>query len=622
MALKRHSTIPPVLRSFLSRPVAAPFLFYLLLSVVLTWPLAVEIGSRAPKGDFDLWQNYWNVWWWDHAVRNGHSPFKTELLFHPTGASIGWHTHSPANAIASLPASWCAGALGGDGPVAAVGFATLMGFVMAGLGAHLLAREIVGPRAAVLAGVAFAFFPHHVEQSLEHLNLASYWAMPFSLLFLARAARGDGPRAWLLAGLFLAVNALLSWHNGALLAIAAVAIAAAEVVKAPRPRRGAAGVAMAGLVCCLIVLPFLWPMLAEAAEGRGGLKETVHKPVDLLLLVIPHPGHPLWGDTTAEHYERCRKYPSVGFVAYLGLSVLALSALAWAWRPLKGDDSAAGEAQARPWRTFCFWGALAVLHIVLALGRTPQVGGSAIEGVTLPFALIESIPILNTVRVANRFIVPAMLALSILAAMGGAYLAQQVRRPAPSGAITAALALLIALDFLWVPFPLRDVPRPDYIAAIEKELPGLAVLDIPTGAGPRAAEDMLQGTRHGRPIAGGYISQVPIEIQETLRKHPALQQFFFAHPPPPVPGETLAEAIRTLDIGLVVVHLDRERSRIEERRAQARNFKANDFYEVRLHNTEKGIEGLDLARIRAELNAAFGPPVYTDKDTEVFRVRE
>ncbi len=617
MASGRHSTIPPVLRSL-----GVPFLFYLLLSVALTWPLAAEIGSRVPKGDFDLWQNYWNAWWWDHAVRDGHSPFRTDLLFYPTGASIGWHTHSPANVIASLPASWLAEALGGDGPAAAVGFATLMGFVLAGLGAHLLACEIVGPRTAVLAGVAFAFFPQHVEQSLEHLNLASYWAMPFSLLFLSRAARGDGLRAWLPAGFFLAVNALLSWHNGALLAVTALAVAVAGARKAPHRRRGAAGVALAALVCGLIVLPFLWPMLAEAAAGHGGLKEPVHKPVDLLLLVVPHPGHPFWGDATAEQYERCRKYPSAGFLAYLGLSVLALGALAWAWRPSMGSEASGGAAPARGWGTVSFWTSLAGLHIVLALGRIPQVGGTPIESVTLPFALIESLPILNTVRVANRFIVPAMLALSILAAMGGAYLAHRARRPASSRAITAALAILLALDFLWVPFPLRDVPRPRYLTAIEKLAPGRAVLDIPTGAGPRAAEDMLHATRHGRPIAGGYISQVPREIQETLGKHPALEQIFVAHPPRPVPGENLAQAIRALDVGLVVVHLDRERSRIEERRIRAENLKDNDFYEVRLHNTEKGIEGLDLARVRAELVKAFGPPVYADLDTEVFKVRD
>ena len=49
------------------------FALYLLLAVCLTWPLVTSIASPAetatvPAGAHDVWQNYWNFWWWKTAL--------------------------------------------------------------------------------------------------------------------------------------------------------------------------------------------------------------------------------------------------------------------------------------------------------------------------------------------------------------------------------------------------------------------------------------------------------------------------------------------------------------------------------------------------------------------------
>ena len=80
------------------------------------------------------------------------------------------------------------------------------------------------------------------------------------------------------------------------------------------------------------------------------------------------------------------------------------------------------------------------------------------------------------------------------------------------------------------------------------------------------------------------------------------------------------EAIRELEIGIVVVHLDREMSRIAAALEEARRKDPADLYAHRYFNTEKGILGTDLERIRAELRESFGPAVYQDRDTEMYLV--
>ena len=57
-------------RRLASHPVAAALTAYLGLSVLLTWPLLPSAGSQVPRGDLDLWQNYWNAWWWARSIQS------------------------------------------------------------------------------------------------------------------------------------------------------------------------------------------------------------------------------------------------------------------------------------------------------------------------------------------------------------------------------------------------------------------------------------------------------------------------------------------------------------------------------------------------------------------------
>jgi hypothetical protein len=205
--------------------------------------------------------------------------------------------------------------------------------------------------------------------------------------------------------------------------------------------------------------------------------------------------------------------------------------------------------------------------------------------------------------------------------MGCAAASNIFRSPAARTAAGVAVAALIALDYLWVPFPLRDLPRPAYLDALARLPAGLAVIDVPTGAGPRAAEDMFLQTRHRRPIAGGYVSKQPPSIRKTLAAHPVLEEIFKAHPERVRARETLPEAMRALGIGIAVVHLDRATSRLEARQDEVERRRPADLYAPRLFDPERGMLDADLERFRGQLREAFGEPAYADADAEVYLAR-
>jgi hypothetical protein len=167
---------------------------YLLLTLALTYPLATHFTRAIPGDGFDGWQNYWNLWWMKVALLEQHtSPFFTNLLYHPTGVGLLFHTLNPFNGLATLPIQTAFGLF------PAYNTAVLCGFILAGLGAYLQARQTLGPRssrlAAFLAGVIFTFAPVHIAHLLGHMQVISLEWIPFFALYLLRATGGRGQEA-------------------------------------------------------------------------------------------------------------------------------------------------------------------------------------------------------------------------------------------------------------------------------------------------------------------------------------------------------------------------------------------------------------------------------------------
>ncbi|HVR76461.1 MAG TPA: hypothetical protein VMT52_19180 [Planctomycetota bacterium] len=582
-------------------------LLYAACTVILTWPLALHLGDRLPAGSNDLWQNYWNFWWWKTALlERGQLPYATDLIYQPGETSLAFHTHSEANILTTFPI------LAAAGPAAALNTAILLGFVLSGWGAYLLCREVLpGTRAAFIGGLVFAFFPQRFEQSLEHLNLASCQAMPIFLYALLRLARRGGAGSIALAAGTFAWNALYSWHNGLLILPAALILHAHSFCRAPRPRLHILrDTAIAACAAAVILLPFLWPMLSEIADGATYyVKPAVRKGIDPLFLVLPAEGHPLWGSLVRDLYERLRGYPSAGFTCYLGIAALALAACAPSRRA--GSASSTGV---RPGFPRGIWSSILALHVLLACGATLVMAGKD-TGFPLPFAWLQEVPILKTLRVANRFVVPAMIALSVLAAAGGARLLAkaEARGGAWKRTVLPACLALIALDYLWVPYPTREIPAPPWIQAVRAAPPGL-LLDLPGGHRARGAEDMFHQTLHGRPMVGGYASCLPPAMERRVQDLPFLKLVFEGRPAVDVDvASGLSQVLGALPVSVVVLHLDRKRERLEDLARAAQGSR-----KARFHDPEKGTAARVIDEARAALEDLWGKPAYADPNTEVY----
>jgi len=504
-------------------PSAGAVLAYVLLTFGMTWPLVTRFASAIPGDGFDGWQNYWNLWWVKVAlVEQFTSPWFANLLYHPTGVSLLFHTLNVFNGVTFLPVQLAVGLLPAYNAV------VVFSFAVGGLGGYLLAREALGPRssrlAALTAGAIFTFSPYHFAHLLGHMQLIALEWLPFYALYLVRVLRAasSAPRSRLareaaLATLFLVLVALCDWYYAFYcLILTAVAFVVLAIVRLAQGRPAMAGrglLALAGvwLGAGLILSPLLLPMVQEARQADymvPGAEQSRMLSADLLAFVTPQQFHPLWGEWAAGRSAGFSATASE-YTVFAGYTVLALVLVGLAVRWPRGQKAV--------------WGWVALAFAVLALGPVLHINGqtallSGGREIALPYRLIGSLPFVNIMRSISRLDVIVMLALGVLAGGGLNALMRRVRGGWAVGAIALGLVLF---EFLPAPYPMSPPDTPDWYRALGQDSRAGAVLNLPMNWDRPGY--LLYQTEHRKPLTAAYISRE--DPRTMVERAPVLQHF-------------------------------------------------------------------------------------------------
>jgi len=157
--------------------------FYALVAIAVTWPLVTVIDAELAWDLGDPVFNSWVLLWTGGQVLAFLSGDVSALnrfwhgnIFHPERLTVAFSEHMVPQMLQALPVLAAT-----DNVVLAYNLLFLSTFVLSGLGAFLLVRELTGSTAAgVVAGLAFAFAPYRLSQ-FSHLQVLSAQWMPFVL---------------------------------------------------------------------------------------------------------------------------------------------------------------------------------------------------------------------------------------------------------------------------------------------------------------------------------------------------------------------------------------------------------------------------------------------------------
>jgi len=487
---------------------------YGVLSVVMTFPLALHPGSfgRVDNGDGQF--SIWNVAWVARTLVVDPLHVFDANIFYPNHGTLAYSENNIGAGILAIPVYWAT-----RNAYAAHNFVLLLSFVLSAVGLYALVRYLTASRgAALVSGVCFAFCPY-VFAHTPHIQLLMTAGLPLGLLACHGLVDRPDARRGVLLGLAMAAQALLCGYYAVFLVLI---VGYSLLVLATSRRSWSSGsfwtaVSIAALVAMAGALPVFLPYFN--LQHAVGFRRSV---------------------------EDSRQY-SADWRAYF-----ASSAYAHLWmRGLVGH-----------WKEVLFPGCVAsgfgVAGIVVGLRR----GGRLFEAALLygglatlagwasfgPDARLYSVlysfvPAFSLLRAPSRFGVVVVLALSVLAGIAVAVLLEKLRRR------TLAAALLTLVTAAELVSPLGFAPafpiEPAYRVLASK--PYGAVLELPVFSYQfrfARARYMLNSTEHWMPLVDAYSDYIP---QGFIDRTPVLAGF---------PSRESLQLLRRDGVRYAVVHLD------------------------------------------------------------------
>ena len=506
------------------------YLLYLVLTVVLTWPVAARIGRDLPGGGPGDPQMYlWNMWWFKFSLFSLHqSPLWCSWVTWPLGCGFAFHTHTILySAIGTLLS------LIGINFAASISLLFLNSFALTGLGTYLWCREFgAGRRAAFVGGFVVAFCIYRLARGLCHYNLLATEWLPFFWLAFKRGFESGRWQAFFWAGVCL----LLSFCQDVQLFIFAVMFATVYFVAAvaANPARLTEarvwrGLAAMAFVFVLGSLPYWIAVVPQLAAGDYAVRDNSPAlAADVLSVFVPWPHHSIVGGLVTRVYGlfTCPEIET----AYVGYVALVLAVL--------------GFRAARAQKRRIAWLAVAgLIFFVLSFGETLQIAGQSkfrlfghVYSIVLPGAIFAHVPILQQFRVFSRFIFLAVFALAVPVAFAVDWLEARAlsgflrRRPRMTWAIAPAIVALVALEIASVPYmthpyiltqhaPFRLLER------IRQDPELTTVFTVPPAI--QQPNEIYYQMIHQKPIYGGNLGRRPDYLWHRYYAMPGVGNFFW-----------------------------------------------------------------------------------------------
>ncbi len=512
--------------------------FYIIASLVLTWPLARNFGSHLPAIaiSYDALMHAFLLGWGWHGLTTNPLGVFNAPIFYPEVRTLTYMDHMLGEAVVGGPIIEIFG-LG-----AAYNSLIILSFVASGYFVYRLARLYgISRSGSCVAGFLFAFCPYRFSH-LGCLNQIQTQFIPLGIFFAVRFFRSSQTRYGVWAALTLAVQSYFGWYSTYHLLVALMVLLGWEVVRGPGrwrriPWRKSA---LLALLSAALVVPGAIPYLLQKMtmpEFRHPFGETIRLSADLLDYLRVNSDNIL-----------AQLIPQLGgrWVGFFpGLMAAGLAAVAIAAVRRDRMESSVSEpgsgritlrersrAAIRRWGETGYIPVLWITGLVISLGPLLKVAGHRLW-IPLPYTLFYYvIPGFSSMRTPGRFAVLVALATAVLAGVG----LDAIRRRYPRLDSTFLLGTLIAAGvFAWCPtLPFVSCPdrasMPPVYSWLAAQPDSKPILELPVPV--REWEDPVHVRRqvyvlyHGKPRldgASGFTSNLYMAFRRDMQAFPALE---------------------------------------------------------------------------------------------------
>ena len=497
------------------------FLLYILVAILVTWPIAANIGQAVPGSEGDVWVHLWTFRWVRDSLFTGQGLLFTDLMYHPNGVSLVTHNFAWFHIALWIPLQ----ALVGES--AAYSLIFLTGFAFTAWTTYLFVCDLIDNRsAAFIAGLVVGFWPYTLSHH-NHPNLIFIGFIPLALRQLRRFFHDPNWKSAAWAGLTVGMIAIVRWqllvYATPLLLLYLLYLFARMFLTSKREEgeEGSGskltqiiGWALPALAIALgLTLLVMSPLLqsfesADLSTSDVSANETLTGSTDLVAYIVPPFYHPLWGSLVKPLTEPF--IVNKVFTPFIGYSTLFLFLLGVGLRPKKG----------------AFWFFVTLFYISFALGPRLVANGQPLLE-TMPYDLIQNSLLDAIIRRPDRLNVLVSIPVGILTALGfqAIFEREWVSTKAHMPRVGFALVSIMIIGEYLTRYPIYELNVPDWHRSIAEDEGDFAILELPMHSRVYDELYMQYQATHGKRLVGGHVSRLPDDALTFIRTISFLQAY-------------------------------------------------------------------------------------------------
>jgi hypothetical protein len=443
------------LLKFFQAPAFLAFVYFTVLSIVMTYPLVARMrtAATAPGGDGSYF--IWLFGWYQKALfQLKIYPFFAPFMNYPQGWDLATTDITPVMVALGMPGSLL------FGPTFGYNFSMLLSFILSGWAMYLWVKHLTNDTwAGLVAGTVFAFLPYRmVHFIVGHLNLVGTQWFPFYFwgLFDLLNQEKFSWKPVLMAGIAAGLIGLTSPYYVYMTAlITAVFLVGFFIFKGYKRLKAMAfwksllafGMLAIGLVG-LSMLPYL-----RLNASNGLTTRTVEymntysaSPTDFF---IPSIKQFLWGNWIDSTFNPQVFHEST---LYIGAVALVLGVIAWVKRRQLQHPQLLGIASLTAAAAFLLAMGMQLHWLGQLVVKLPGFLQTIIHRADMPviylpaYYLYRYMPLFSKMRVMMRFGLFTLIFTSLLAGLGAYGLTKNASSKVKMWA-AIGLVVLVFIDF-------------------------------------------------------------------------------------------------------------------------------------------------------------------------------
>jgi len=430
---------------------AGSLLLYMLVALLVTWPLVLTMSTGIYAQRSDLIGTLWGIWCLRHAAQTGENPGHTDLVDFPYGRSADYNFGpyvklTPDGWLNTYPVWWLSNLSNEN---VAINLRVLMSLIMSALLMHMVVYWIVRDRlAAFVGGLVFMISPFRLAVTQHYFGMAFIECL--ALFLLALLWFHDHPGLFRSIGLGAAgaVCFLIEPYYGAYAAIMLVMYVcvrcASDLIHRDSRWLRNSGIAALALLLSLVGGSLAFVPLIELGQDVPSFffrsyTQVVEYSAQPWAYLLPTSTHPILAGPAKSLLQNGTRtaFPHLQSL-FLGYSVILLGSMG-AFSMLKR-----GTSSSRNLGVFL----IATLFTGVALSMPPTL---SVLGASLPMPQTVLRQLVPWVRTYARFGGLPITALAVLSGVGLSWLLSKSRKRGVRLAVTAVFALAICFEYADMP---------------------------------------------------------------------------------------------------------------------------------------------------------------------------